>query len=122
MDNNHLHFRAEFTIDERKIEDFKKLIQQMARTVQETEPDTITYQFYLNNKDNTKCIVYETYVNSDAAFTHINAIASKTILPKIFEVAKINRFDAYGNPNEELQKVLTSFGSQVYNLFTGFSR
>ena len=51
-----------------------------------------------------------------------NAIASKTILPKIFEVAKINRFDAYGNPNEELQKVLTSFGSQVYNLFTGFSR
>ena len=35
MDNNHLHFRAEFTIDERKIEDFKKLIQQMARTVQE---------------------------------------------------------------------------------------
>jgi len=122
MDNNHLHFRAEFTIDERKIEDFKKLIQQMARTVQETEPDTITYQFYLNNKDNTKCIVYETYVNSDAAFTHINAIASKTILPKIFEVAKINRFDAYGNPNEELQKVLTNFGSQVYNLFTGFSR
>jgi quinol monooxygenase YgiN len=122
MDNNHLHFRAEFTIDERKIEDFKKLIQQMARTVQETEPDTITYHFYLNNKDNTKCIVYETYVNSDAAFTHINAIASKTILPKIFEVAKINRFDAYGNPNEELQKVLTSFGSQVYNLFTGFSR
>jgi len=122
MDNNYLHFRAEFTIDERKIEDFKKLIQQMARTVQETEPDTITYQFYLNNKDNTKCIVYETYVHSDAAFTHINGIASKTILPKIFEVAKINRFDAYGNPNEELQKVLTSFGSQVYNLFTGFSR
>jgi len=51
-----------------------------------------------------------------------NGIASKTILPKIFEVAKINRFDAYGSPNEELQKVLTSFGSQVYNLFTGFSR
>ena len=122
MDNNHLHFRAEFTIDERKIEDFKKLIQQMARTVQETEPDTITYQFYLNNKDNTKCIVYETYVNSDAAFAHLNGLASKTILPKIFEVAKINRFDAYGNPSEELQKVLASFGSQMYNLFTGLSR
>ena len=122
MDPNHIHFRVEFTIEEGKIEDFKWLIQEMARTVQETEPDTITYQFYLNNKDNTKCIVYETYVNSDAAFTHLNGIASKTILPKIFEVAKINRFDAYGNPSEELQKVLASFGSQVYNLFTGFSR
>lgn len=122
MDPNHLHFRAEFTIDERKTEDFKKLIQEMARTVQETEPDTITYQFYLNNKDNTKCIVHETYANSDAAFTHLNGVASRTILPKIFEVAKINRFDAYGNPSEELQKVLASFGSQMYNLFTGFSR
>jgi quinol monooxygenase YgiN len=122
MDPNYLHFRAEFTIDERKREDFKNLIQEMARTVQETEPDTITYQFYLNNKDNTKCIVHETYANSDAAFTHMNGLASKTILPKIFEVAKINRFDAYGNPSEELQKVLASFGSTFYNLFTGFSR
>jgi len=97
MDLNHLHFRAEFIIDERKIEDFKKLIQQMARTVQETEPDTMTYQFYLNNEDNTKCVVHETYVNSDAAFAHLNGLASKTILPKIFEVAKMNRFDAYGS-------------------------
>jgi quinol monooxygenase YgiN len=122
MESNYLHFRAEFAIDERKTTNFKKLIQEMASTVQETEPDTITYQFYLNDKDNTKCIVHETYANSDAAFAHLNGIASKTLLPKIFEVAKITRFDAYGNPSEELQKVLASFGSQMYNLFTGFSR
>jgi quinol monooxygenase YgiN len=121
MDQNQLHFRAEFTIEEGKREDFKELIQEMTRAVQENEPDTITYQFYLN-KDNTKCIVHETYTNSDAAFTHMNGVASKTILPKVFEIAKINRFDAYGTPSEELQKVLTSFGSEIYNLFTGFSR
>src|SRR3954447_19994484 len=120
MNHNHVHFRIEFTINEGKREDFKKLIQEMARTVQETEPDTITFQFYLN-KNNTKCIVHETYSNSDAALTHKNEVASKTILPKIFEIAKINRFDAYGNPSEELQNVLTSFGSKMYNLFTGFS-
>jgi quinol monooxygenase YgiN len=121
MDQNQLHFRAEFTIEEGKREDFKELIQEMTRAVQENEPDTITYQFYLN-KDNTKCIVHETYTNSDAAFTHMNGVTSKTILPKVFEIAKINRFDAYGTPSEELQKVLTSFGSEIYNLFTGFSR
>jgi quinol monooxygenase YgiN len=121
MDQNQVLFRVEFTIEEGKREDFKKLIQEMARAVQETEPDTITYQFYLN-KDNTKCVVHETYANSDAAFTHMNGDASKTILPKIFEIAKINRFDAYGIPSEELQKALTSFGSDIYNLFAGFSR
>ncbi|MDQ4073746.1 MAG: antibiotic biosynthesis monooxygenase [Thermoproteota archaeon] len=122
MGHNNIHFRAEFTVEEGKIEDFKKLIQEIARTVQETEPGTITYQFYLNN-DNTKCIVHETYENSDAAINHMNGIASKTILPKIFEVAKINRFDTYGIPSEELQKILLAgFGSEMYNLFTGFSR
>jgi quinol monooxygenase YgiN len=121
MDQNQLHFRAEFAIEEGKRADFKELIQEMARAVQENEPDTITYQFYLN-KDNTKCIVHETYANSEAAFTHMNGVASKTILPKVFEVAKINQFDAYGTPSEELQKGLTGFGSEIYNLFTGFSR
>jgi hypothetical protein len=42
MGHNHIHFRAEFAIEEGRIEDFKKLIQEMARTVQETELDTIT--------------------------------------------------------------------------------
>jgi hypothetical protein len=52
----------------------------------------------------------------------MNGNASKTILPKIFEIAKINRFEAYGIPSEKLQKALTSFGSEIYNLFAGFSR
>ncbi len=120
MDQNNIHFRAESTIEECKRDDFKKLILEMSKAVQETEPDTITYQFYLN-KDNAKCIVHETYANSDAAFTHVNGVASKTILPKIFEIAKINRFNAYDIPSEELQKALTSFGSEIYNLFAGLS-
>jgi hypothetical protein len=53
---------------------------------------------------------------------HNAGVASQTILPKIFSVSRISRFEVYGNPTEELQKVLTSFGAQTYNLFTGFSR
>jgi hypothetical protein len=33
MDPNYLHFRAEFTIYEDNMEEFKRLIQEMARTV-----------------------------------------------------------------------------------------
>ena len=44
-----IYILEEFTIDEGKREDFKKLIQEMTKAVQETELDTtITYQFYLN--------------------------------------------------------------------------
>jgi quinol monooxygenase YgiN len=118
---NQIHFRAEFTIEEGKIEEYKKLVQDMSRVAEANEPGTLNYQFYLNRAE-TKCIVHETYRNSEAVFAHITGLASQTILPKIFNVARISRFDVYGNPGEELQKVLTSFNPQTYNLFAGFSR
>ena len=85
------------------------------------EPDTLCYQFYLN-KSETECMAHETYTKSDSTLTHIHGIASKTILPKIFNISWINRLDVYGNPSEELQKILTRFDSQTFNLFTGFNR
>ena len=121
MEHDQIDFRAEFTIEEGKIEEYKKLVQDMSRVVEANEPDTINYQFYLNRGE-TKCIVHETYINSEAVFVHMNGVASQTILPKVFSVSRISRFDVYGNPSEKLQKVLSSFGAQTYNLFAGFSR
>lgn len=121
MDHNQIHFRAEFTIKEGKIEDYKKLVQDMSRDVEANEPDTINYQFYLNRSE-TKCIVHETYANSEAVLAHFTGVASQTILPKVFNISRISRFDVYGNPSKELQKVLTSFDPQTYHLFAGFSR
>ena len=120
-EHNQIHFRAEFTIEEGKIEEYKKLVRDMSRVVEANEPYTINYQFYLN-RDETKCIVHETYANSEAVLAHFTGIASQTILPKIFGLSRISRFDVYGNPSTELQKVLTSFGPQTFNLFTGFTR
>ena len=121
MKYNQIQFRAEFTVQEGKIEEYKKLVQEMSRVVEANEPDTLGYQFYLN-RDETKCIVYETYADSEAVFAHINGVASKTILPKIFNVSRIRKFEVFGNPSEELQKVLATFSPQTYNLFSGFSR
>src|ERR687890_893968 len=122
MKNNHqIHIRAEFTIEKGKIEEFKKLVDEMGKMVENSEPNTIDYLFYLNRTE-TKCMVHETYTNSESVLAHITGVASKTILPKIFNISKLIRLDVYGNPSEELQKVLTSFNSQTFNLFTGFSR
>jgi hypothetical protein len=88
--------------------------------VKANEPYTINYEFYLNG-DETRCIVHETYANSEAILAHNAGVALQTIVPKIFSVSRISRFDVYGNPSEGLQKVLTSFGPQTYNLFAGFS-
>ena len=115
-----IHFRAEFSIEQGKIEEYKKLIKEMSKMVEANEQDTMDYQFYLN-KDETKCIVYETYANSEAALAHNDGVASRTILPKIFSLAKVSRFEVYGDPSEELEKLLASFGAETFSLFAGFS-
>ncbi len=99
MVENQIHMRADFMIEEGKIEEFKKLIQYISKLVETNEPDTTNYQFYLN-KAKTKCIVTET----EAALAHTKGIALQTMLPKILSVAKMTRIDVYGNPSEELTK------------------
>lgn len=121
VNRSQIHIRAEFTIKEGKIDEFKKLVQEMGKAVQVSEPDTIDYQFFLNEGE-TKCIVHETYASSEAVLAHNTDNASQTILPRIFTVISISRFDVYGNPSEELRKVLRGFSAQIYSLFAGFSR
>jgi quinol monooxygenase YgiN len=121
MKRNLLHFRAEFIIKVGKIKEYKKLVRNMSKAVEANEPDTVSYLFYFD-KAETKCIVHELYANSEAVFAHNNGLASQTILPKIFGVSRISKFEVYGNPSKKLQKVLTSFSPETYNLFTGFTR
>jgi quinol monooxygenase YgiN len=119
--SENIHIRAEFMIEKDNVEQYKKLIREMSEVVETNEPDTLEYQFYLNG-DGTKCMVHETYVDSKAVLSHNDSTASKTILPRIFNIANLNTLDVYGNPSNELKKLLASFNSQIFNLYTGFSR
>jgi hypothetical protein len=52
MKNNHqIHVRAEFSIEKGKKEEFKKLLQEMSRIVDNNDLDTKNYQFYLNRTE-----------------------------------------------------------------------
>ncbi|MDF0682357.1 MAG: hypothetical protein P0116_15480 [Candidatus Nitrosocosmicus sp.] len=70
--------------------------------VQINEPNTLAYEAHFN-EDGTKCMVHETYVDSKAVLSHNDSISSKTILPRIFNISKLDTLDVYGNPNNELK-------------------
>ncbi len=118
---NQIHIQAEIIIKKEKIDEFKKLIRKMSKLVQANEPNTLQYHFYLSD-DNTKCIVYEKYTDSKATIEHNNGMASKTTLPQIFKISKLNRLEVYGKPSKELQKILTNFNANIYDFVTGFDR
>ena len=121
MDYRQITMRAEVTIEEGKIEEYKQLAQEMSKVVEDNQPDTLIFQFYFS-RDETKSIVWETFANSESVLTHMKGVAAQTIFPKISNVCKINRVDMYENPSEELQKAITNLDPQIYNHFTGFSR
>jgi quinol monooxygenase YgiN len=121
MAQNEIRLSLELAIESSKIAECKKLVQDMVKVVEGNEPDTINYEYYLNNAE-TSCVINEAYKNSEAALAHVKGVASQTILPKIFNISRIARFDVYGDASEELEKVLTTFGAKFYKLFAGFSR
>lgn len=113
---NYIQIQVEIMINKGKIDEFKKLIRKMSKLVRTNEPDTLEYNFYLST-DKKRCIVHEKYKNSKAALVHNNGVASQTVLPNIFKIAKINRLDVYGNPSKELQKILTDFNAQIHSVY-----
>ena len=85
----HISFRTEILIKDGQLDEFEKLVQEMCEVVKKQEPDTINYQYYPDT-DNTKCIVNETYKDSNAAFIHMNGINVPTNISRYFQNIKYN--------------------------------
>jgi quinol monooxygenase YgiN len=102
------------SVKEGRIEEFKRLVEEMGKVVERNEPGTKKYQFYLND-DETQCVLNESYVNLDAALAHLKGIAFLTIFPKIFNISKIDRFEVFVKINESIidESVSTNWCSEL---------
>lgn len=89
-----------------------------------TEPRTKSYRWYPSDKDNKNCIVSELYESSDAALAYLNGkVVEDILVPQIFTISKITRFESYGNPSKELEEELAKLSSNNYHsLRIGFTR
>jgi len=119
--HNQIHFRTEIAIEEGRLEEFKKLAVEMMRTVEANEPDTMIYEFCFD-RSGTRCVVNEVYGDSGAALAHRNGVASRTILPKILSISKVDRLEVYGSPSEELQRALAGSNAHLYHRFVWIDR
>ena len=99
----------------------------MSKAVENNEPGTKRYQFYLN-EDETQCVLNESYINLEAVLAHLKGAAFLTIFPKIFNICKMDRVEVFVDINEWklmkelLMKALAQIGGLNYNIFAGFSR
>ena len=102
--------RALFKINEGQLETLKQLKEQLISVVKEKEKGTLMYDWYIN-EDATECAVLEDYADSEAVLEH--AANTGDLLQKLMEIGELS-LEVYGDPNEELSKVLIQFGAKVF--------
>lgn len=100
----------------------EKTIAELIEQVEATEPGTKSYEFFLSS-DHKHLTAFDWYEDEEAAIAHLTGEPVGTYLPKLLELADVERLEVYGNPGEALSKVLENFPvSEVNEHIGGFER
>lgn len=110
---------VELTINDGGLDTFKELAAGYAASVQENEPTTTTYQWYLA-EDNSKCLLHESFTDSEALLQHLANVGPT--LPDLLAVAPITRVEVFGTPSDAAREALDGLGSTYFPHFAGFQR
>lgn len=117
--NNKATFTIEFSLQEGRQEDFKKIVNEAIAIVEASEQGALNYQFYFN-ADESKCYVMEQYSDSSAMMTHLNNVSA--VLNEILKISSITRLEIFGSLSAEACAVAESLGAVFYNHYAGFTR
>ncbi|MGO9645124.1 MAG: putative quinol monooxygenase [Candidatus Bathyarchaeia archaeon] len=109
---------TEFTIASGKVDEFKKIAQELLDVVEEKESKTLRYQWYFN-RDQSKCYLVEEYPNAAAVRVHILHVG--LIVRKLLQVSKVTKFTLLGKLNLP-RKALTAAGGQNFRYWNGLTR
>ena len=107
--------KALFNIKEGKLKEFKQLIPEFISIVQEKDPGTLTYDWYLN-EEKMECVVIEVYADSHSVLAHAGNVGG--LLQKSMEFSDLS-LEVYGNPSEELSKAIEGMAPKIYPFSSG---
>jgi quinol monooxygenase YgiN len=95
--------------------EFKELAAR-ALEITKGEATTVQYDWFFSD-DETKCVVRETYANSDAILVHIAHVGD--LIGKLAELGGGLEIEAFGDPSPELLEAAAAFEPTIYRFFQG---
>lgn len=104
---------ARLKIHDGKLDEFKRLAAQCAELVRTKDTGTLQYELYLNS-DNTECLVFERYRDSQALLDHQKNLADT--LAAIHQTCS-GFAEVCGTASPELIEQLTGLPVQIYKPF-----
>ena len=122
MSGTKIHWVAELTIADGKLDEFKIRAEETIATVKAMEPNALAYEWHIS-EDGKTCHVDEWYADTEAALAHVRGEGVTTKLPKLLEVSEFTGLWIYASivdPN--LKEALVSFGAVFTDHWGGFTR
>ncbi len=107
-------------VKEGQLENLKKLMSEMVDFVNQNEPDTLNYEWYLSDNEDTLHI-YERYNDSAAVMTHLKGFG-ENFAERFMGCLDATGFTVYGNPSADVKEALAAFGPVYMSQANGFAR
>jgi quinol monooxygenase YgiN len=104
---------ARLKIDQGKLDDFKQLAVRCVELVRTKDTGTLQYEWYFNS-DNTECIVFERYRDSQALLDHVRNLGDT--MGAILRTCS-GSGEVCGTPSLALIEQLRGSSIQVYTPF-----
>ena len=101
--------------------DISEFLDDIVKIVQETEPGTQLYEYYISDNRN-KVSLIEIYKSDADAVIHMKNFLSAPHSGPFLENFEIESFKVLGNSSNELKKILNDFTKDHRILIDGFKR
>jgi quinol monooxygenase YgiN len=111
---------VDVTVNEAKLDAFKKLAQAMT-AASAAEPGTLGYEWFFG-EDGKRCRLLETYADASAVSAHFKGSVVTQLVPQMVPLCAMDRFEIYGDPGPEVTKIAAGFGARIYSYWTGLNR
>ena len=101
--------------------DVGEFLDGIVKTVEETEPGTQLYEYYISDNRN-KVSLIEIYKSDADAVIHMKNFLKAPHSGPFLEIFEIESFKVLGNSSDELKKILDDFTKDHRILIDGFKR
>ena len=102
-----------------KLEEFKQLSETLTCGVEESEPTTLAYEWFVD-EHGTTCYLNEYYGSSEDFLLHFNSLGPK--LEAMLAISPLREMLVLGSPSEEVEGLLHGLGAKFCYPSVGFCR
>jgi quinol monooxygenase YgiN len=113
-------FRYTLVLKIRDIDQFNDIATRIVAEI-ESEVGTLAFQLYFDEQ-NSRCVIYEEFADSDAWIAHGNTNAATVLLPELFKHSDIDRFEVLGDVSDEAKEIMDGMGATYLRRTMGFEK